>query len=229
MEDKILRKVRALLAQAEDPAATPEEAETFSAKAEELIARYAIDAALLEAKSQHRGKPTVRKFEKVEGYAKAKAHLLAGIAKAHGCRIIQHSDKTLTVIGFQSDLDVVEILYTSLLVQASHASVASHRTDRSFRTSFWYGFAHRVYQRLEETRRVVVQEAVEETHSASTALVLRDREEEVDAYQRELFPNLRKATGARIGSRDGFGSGVSAANRANIGTSSLGGGHRALA
>ena len=46
-EPDILAKVRKILAKAEDPAATPEEAETYTAKAAELIAAYGIDRALL--------------------------------------------------------------------------------------------------------------------------------------------------------------------------------------
>ena len=43
----ILAKVRKLLAKAEDPATTAEEAETYNAKASELIAGYGFDRALL--------------------------------------------------------------------------------------------------------------------------------------------------------------------------------------
>ena len=45
----ILAKVRKLLALAEDPAATTHEAETYTAKAAQLIADYGIDQALLAA------------------------------------------------------------------------------------------------------------------------------------------------------------------------------------
>ena len=47
--DKWLIRIRALLAQAEDPAATPAEAETFLAKATKLIAKLGIDTAMLAA------------------------------------------------------------------------------------------------------------------------------------------------------------------------------------
>ena len=47
MSDDILAKVRKILAKAEDLAAKPEEAETYTAKAAELVAAYGIDWALL--------------------------------------------------------------------------------------------------------------------------------------------------------------------------------------
>ena len=57
--DSRLAKIRKLLAQAEDPAATPEEASAFTAKAAELIAAYGIDAALLEDRAPQ-GEPSPR-------------------------------------------------------------------------------------------------------------------------------------------------------------------------
>ena len=47
MSDPLLARVRKLLAKAEDPACTPAEAEAFTAKATELIAKYGVDQALL--------------------------------------------------------------------------------------------------------------------------------------------------------------------------------------
>ena len=47
MTDALLARVRKLLAKAEDPACTPAEAEAFTAKATELIAKYGVDQALL--------------------------------------------------------------------------------------------------------------------------------------------------------------------------------------
>ena len=47
MYDDKLARIRKLLAQAEDPAATTAEAEAFNAKAAELMARHGVDATLL--------------------------------------------------------------------------------------------------------------------------------------------------------------------------------------
>ena len=55
MYDDKLARIRKLLAQAEDPAATAAEAEAFNAKAAELMARHGVDAALLAAADPGRG------------------------------------------------------------------------------------------------------------------------------------------------------------------------------
>lgn len=55
----LLQRVRKLLAKAEADGATPAEAEAFTVKAAELMARYGIDRALLAAaKRKPTGRPT---------------------------------------------------------------------------------------------------------------------------------------------------------------------------
>lgn len=220
-EQKILRRVRALLAQAEDPACTPEEAAAFSAKAEELIVRHAVDAALLAEKAgPGRGKPTMREYEPQAPYAKAKGTLLNAIALAHGCRVIRRgSDGQYLTLGFESDLALVDILYTSLLIQGLNGSA---RGDKSYRTSFWYGFAARVGARLEAMRN----RAANET---GAALVLADRTSEVDAHLAEMFPRVRTTSRATIRNGAGWRAGQEAGERADLGTKRFSPSAKALA
>lgn len=230
MSDKILNKVRALLTQAEDPAATAEEAEAFSRKAEELIAKYAIDLALLESQPERKGKPVTVRWEMPEGYTKAKVSLLTGIGMTHNVRVIQSNrpdGRRLILVGFESDLALVELLYTSLLVQGNHALMQASRSDRSFRTSFWYGFAYRVYERMDEMRSRAEYEATKE--STSTELVLLSRKDEVDRAVEDEFPRLRKGANGRVGSPEGFGSGQAAADRADLGGARFDSGRKVLA
>lgn len=222
MDDNILRKVRGLLAKAEDPAATPAEAEAFSAKAEALIGKYAIDRAILEHVEQDKGKVTLRVYDYPTPYGKPKASLLAGIAMTHSGKAIRSGDK-LMVYGFASDLEVIDLLYTSLLLQGTNAMLHSSHSDRSFRTSFWYGFAGRVYERLEATKRANVEES-----GTGTAIVLRDRASEVESYFKEQHPRTRSGSRGRATSHAGFTSGVNAANSASIGTTSLSGSRAAI-
>ena len=46
-KEDVADKVRKLLAKAEDPATTPEEAESFTAKAQQMMTKYAIDLAMI--------------------------------------------------------------------------------------------------------------------------------------------------------------------------------------
>lgn len=214
--ENILRKVRALLTQAEDSAATPAEARLFSAKAEELIARYAIDLALLESR-EGTGKPVLRTVVVDGAYAKPKHLLFQVIAKAYGCKAVRSNSTTEQVVGFEGDLDIVETLYASLVLQGANAMVSQPRSDRSFRAAFMYGFASQVGNRLSEMRARVT----EEVAGTGTALVLADRSDEVDEAAAEHFGTVRTSR-AQARDRGGYGAGTSAANRANLGQTGLG-------
>lgn len=221
-QNKMLNRVRALLAQAEDPAASPAEAEAFSRKAEDLIARYSIDTALIEAKAEVKGKPTSKRFEADRPYPKPKIVLANGIAKGLGMRLVAASNSSyFHVFGYQSDIEWFEVLYTSLLLQGSRDS---QHGDRSYRTSFWYGFAGRVSERMKENRKHAEQDA-----EPGTGLVLRDRESEVaDAVSAE-FPRLRKSQGGRVGSAAGYNGGRESGGRADLGGTRFSGAKKALA
>ena len=232
MNENILRKIRALLAKAEDPAATPEEAATYSAKVEQLVADYAVDRALLnERQQENRETPEMRTYPDLNPYPIPKAQLLAAIATAYNAQVIMQrrrsTGRSFVIIGFPSDLEVIDLLYTSLLLQGTNAMLHQPETDRSFRSAYWYGFSNRVARRLAETKQRT--EEQHEQAAPGTSLVLASRADEVDAHLRGAFPRATThTTRPRISSRSGFGAGTTAGNQANLGTTSLGGARRAL-
>ena len=124
--DALLAKVRKILAKAEDPATTPEEAETYTAKAAELIAAYGIDRALLAESAPETDVVGDRVVVLDAPYALDKAGLLSGVATALRCRAVQRTrydagvkELSMHLFGYDSDLARAEVLYTSLLLQAS--------------------------------------------------------------------------------------------------------------
>lgn len=155
MSEAMLSKVRKLLAQAEDPACTPAESAAFMAKATELIARYGVDRALLAARAPATDPVGGRVVEVVAPYARDKAGLLAAVADPLRCRCVRRRQGTgfaMHLFGFASDLERVELLFTSLLVQAAHglagASVPAGEHPAAFRRTWLAGFAHTVADRL---------------------------------------------------------------------------------
>lgn len=230
-DESMLRKIRALLAQAEDPAATPQEAEVFSAKAQELMIRYSIDHALIEAsKPGTRETPVLRSFTYEQGYGKPKMFLLAGIAGAFPTKVIRTQRGgvvCIEIVGFPSDLALIDTLYTSLMLQATSALSREARSDRSFRTSFWYGFASRASQRAQETYKRVTEQVVREP---GTALVLVERRSEVQDFVADHYAGSRfgKVAAGQARSRAGYSSGTKAANRADMGASRVTGGRQAV-
>lgn len=228
--ESVLRKVRALLAKAEDPAATPAEAEAFSAKAEALIAQYAIDLALLDSRKreENRGRPVTKQVPMEAPYKIPKMQLLAQIATAMDVRLVTTGRKYGTLVGFESDLEAVDLLYTSLLLQMGNALREARQNSGkrgedlvAFSQSFIQGFASVVGQRLRETRKSAV-----EATGEKAALALRDRSQVVDEALAEFFPYLKKGKASRITDYDGWARGGTEGRKADIGGSRVDGGSR---
>lgn len=224
----LLERVRKLLAQAEDSAATVAEAEAFNAKAAELIARHGIDAAHLASTGQTRDEIEHRAIGVDQPYARDKAQLLTSVADPLRCQTVHthgHDRYTVRVYGFASDLERVELLYTSLLLQATRDLVHVRpdyygESTAAYRRSWLAGFASAVYSRLlrSERRASDEQPTVDGT---STALVLRDRSAQVLDAVAAAHPRLRTMrrrdlTGS--GRTDGYHSGA----RADLGARRLG-------
>ncbi|MEC4021002.1 DUF2786 domain-containing protein [Streptomyces sp. H27-D2] len=167
---RMLGRIRALLAKAESTEFA-EEAEALSAKAQQLMAQHSISEALLAAHAS--GGPADGPGAcriGVEGpYESAKALLLDAVAAANRCQAVWSNDFDFsTVVGFESDLELVELLYTSLLLQATtamnragnqhHARSRSRRT-KDFRQSFLLAYAGRIRDRLTAATDAAVSEA----------------------------------------------------------------------
>lgn len=224
-DDPLLAKVRALLAKAESTSFAPE-AETLTAKAQELMARHAIDEAVARSASGSRGaSPDARRIAVDDPYADAKALLLHVVAEANGVRSVWYNGLALMgLVGFASDLDGVEVLFTSLLVQSTRAMVAKGSvTDgrgrsrtRSFRQSFLVAFADRIGERLALAARETRTQAEQELGS-SLVPVLARRDSEVDDAMKAVFPNLRQDHGPSVTNQAGWIAGRTAAELATLG------------
>jgi hypothetical protein len=214
--------VRALLAKAESTP-YPHEAEALSAKAQELMTRYSIDEAVVDAGRGGGGtRPIGRRLSVDDPYAGGKAELLTAIANANSCRSVWTPELGFsTVFGFPLDLDATELLYTSLLVQANAAMVAAgsqrdragRSRTRSFRASFMEGFAWRTGQRLRAASKAAT-EAASAERGASLLPVLAARTEKVEAACDAAFPNLTRRRGS-ITNTAGWRAGVVAAELAS--------------
>ncbi|SDT70314.1 DUF2786 domain-containing protein [Jiangella sp. DSM 45060] len=221
--EKVLGRVRALLAKAESTP-YPEEAEALSAKAQELMSRYAIEEALADAVTPERrtAVASARRIWLDAPYLGPKTLLVAEVGSANHCRTVS-SEKLgfVTVLGTGLDLDVVEVLSTSLLVQAARAMLATgsqythlgtSRT-RSFRHSFLLSYATRIGERLRDT-------AAQTAAAASTDLVpvFADRTRAVDTLFESLFSTATVRRSFSAGNAAGWGAGRSAADRAVLTT-----------
>jgi hypothetical protein len=154
----LVAKVRKLLAKAEGTD-NANEAEVFSAKAAQLIAAHRIDPRHV-AEALASGELGLRRIVIGRGaYVRARLSLLAAVAANHECEVVFETGPngtTATVAGYRSDLDVTEVLYTSLHAQAASQMAAVRRrtpaATQRWRRSFLFGFARRVAELLAAAR-----------------------------------------------------------------------------
>ena len=135
VDERILGRVRAFLAKAESTP-YPAEAETFTAAAQAMMARHSIDHALLMAAGRTPSdEPTARRVGVDNPYEAPKVSLLDAIASANRCRTVWNKAfGFVNVIGYPTDLDSVELIFTSLLVQATAAMTREGQRTRRGRT-----------------------------------------------------------------------------------------------
>jgi Protein of unknown function (DUF2786) len=174
---RMLDRIRALLSKAESTEFA-EEAEALSARAQQLMAKYSIDSALLAAESGREETAGGRRIAVDNPYEAAKATLLQTVAAANRCRVVWLKELGMvTAVGFPADLDAVELLFTSLLVQANTAMLraggrrdaAGNSRTRAFRQSFLVSYAIRIGERLAEATGQAEREAMAAQHAGSTA------------------------------------------------------------
>jgi hypothetical protein len=233
--DQMLAKIRKLLAKAEDPASTAGEAETYNAKATELMAAYGIDRALLAASDPDSDVVGDRVVVLDAPYARDKASLLSGIARELRCRSVLRTrylggakELSVHLFGYDSDLLRTDVLFTSLLVQAScgmgRVVVPLDESVAAFRRSWLAGFTHAVVRRLAaaETKAAGDAQRAESAASSQTsvALVLADRSVAVAEALTRQYPRLRSGRRRSL-SGSGMAEGWAAGQRADIGARRL--------
>jgi hypothetical protein len=212
----VLERVRALLAQAESTTFEAE-AEAFTAKAQELMARHAIDVAMVSAHAGRSDAPITVRLPIDDPYVGPKSLLLQFVAENSRCRAVFYRGLAMSaVVGFGPDVAATEVLFTSLLVQA-HAAVRAaaagpHTRSRAFRSAFLAAYAHRIRARLAEINAAVLADV----HGDGSILpVLAARSSAVDDAVEEMFGTLGRST-RRAYDRAGWASGELAADRARL-------------
>ncbi|WP_280666743.1 MULTISPECIES: DUF2786 domain-containing protein [unclassified Kitasatospora] len=234
-EPRMLGRIRGLLAKAESTE-FPEEAEALTAKAQQLMAQHSIDEALLSAGHANGDAPGALRIGVENPYEGPKAMLLDAVAAANRCRVVWAKEFGFcTVIGFDSDLDAIELLYTSLLVQATSAmNKAGSRQHldgasrtKAFRHSFLVSYAARIRERLVAATEQATADAAAGRHEREDGTAeqlvpderllpaLAAREQAVDSATGRMFPKLTSQR-VRVSDGEGWAAGRAAADKAAL-------------
>lgn len=220
-EEKILERIQRLIAHAEGTS-NEAEAANYWAKAQELMAKYAIDEAMARAA----GKPVQEKPHTLvvqyfgnKKYNGHKMKLMNTVCRYNRCRLIRHyKDQYMYVIGMESDTRFVELLWTSLILESwrwmlqdlkaykegppdwfaedDYDQLEPKHTPRGIYIKNWLdGFISRVGERMREHEQYVLnqQQQAQPTSGSTVALALRSSLELVDLYIDSNFGKLGKA------------------------------------
>lgn len=194
IDPKVLARVRALLAKAESTS-FPDEAEALSGKAQELMNRYALERAVVEGVDAQRGAVMTVRLWLDPPYVQAKTLLVQAVARANRCQSVALTGTDMvSIVGHESDVDTVQILVTTLLVQAGRAMAAEGRAtagggrsrSRTFRQSFLVAYAGRIGERLSEA----AEGTADDVSDDRLLPVLAARASAVDDAVGELFGDL---------------------------------------
>lgn len=227
----LLDRVRKLMDKAQSTS-NPYEAEVFARKAAELIARHRLDpdriATGVDDELGIREVPIGR-----GAYVRARLALLAAVVSAHDAQVVFGGtpDGTIAyVAGFEADLDVIGVMYSSLHGQACTQMASQRRSTAAatqrYRRSFLFGFADRLAELLAESR-VAAEGAASSSHGSDLAPALLGRRRRVDAFATERFGRVRSARAPGAAQQGGWVAGAAAAERADVGRARLAG-RRAL-
>ena len=206
------------------------EAMAFTAKAQELMTRHAIDEALVQGYRGGDDQPVAIRIPIDAPYIRAKSLLLHTVASAGRCRaVFQPLVSLSTVVGYPADIAAVELLFTSLLVQvqsamadaATTAPAGSRPRSKSFRSAFLTAYTRRIGTRLREINDAVYA-AVEHEQGPSFLPVLRSRSAAVDEFVSDRFGKLVSSRVRSGFDAAGWASGTVAADNARLSSGAVG-------
>ena len=253
---KLEARVKALMDKA-DSTEFEEEAETFRAKAIDMISKYGIDEARLRMASGENQDEIVTKMVYVEGsYKREQQRLLGCLLEVMHCAGVDYTDgRGSLVYGTRGAVERATMLFYLVVPQMRKATEAAERPTldpqsfeaflgrvmdfdktpgeksaetRKFRASFAMGFAMRVGERALEIENRNLDTEREE-YGGGAALVLVTDQQRAASKIKEDFADKLVDRKAKEYTHEGLVAGSEAGDRADLGHNGITGGHKELA
>jgi hypothetical protein len=225
-KESLLPQIQKLIDLSATPGMNQAEAAAMAERAEMLMFRHNVTMAMLAAYNVNERDITARRVTIGKPYTKEKVTLLCTVAAHMNVATMNFLDARgwrypvdVELMGFPGDLDQVEQLYTSLLVQANRDMLTAEPTDprehlASFRSFWLVGFINTVHRRLSRVRFNAAAES--DTNdggtAGGTALVLADRmavvqrwagQRYADATLADVKPVYTRGEGEQLGREHG--------------------------
>jgi hypothetical protein len=123
VSEKVMERIRNLLAKANDPASSPSEREQYLDEANKRMNRHAIDMAMLDASRTigEKRKPTQKRivlFDSNFEWGSQFMTVIMSMCETNRCRYAFHNGyRSITIVGMQEDVDWVEMLWLNVFFQ----------------------------------------------------------------------------------------------------------------
>lgn len=205
-QDSIVEKVRSILDRANHPNTPREEAETAFAMAQKLITKYNLDeSALADAEA-----PESIEHETIVisgQYGKRRQSIAYRIAVRNSCagyvsKAWSSSSRkdvfSVTIYGTKADIFATKVLWTAVDAFIARSLPLG---DRTFRTSWLYGFENGISRALHKANNEAVVE------HGGNSLVLVQRAERADKEMRATVKLRNVYSRSRIGDGGGYNAG----------------------
>lgn len=199
-QEKIIDRIRKLMALA--TSSNEHESAAAAGKAQELMLKHNLSAAVLEEKQSD----NVREFIDEKNGSTWRASLLNGIALGLMCRIVVHpvsgKTKRYAVLGRPQNVEVVQYMYEYLTKELERLSPRPLHTAES--NAFRRGAVSVIGQRMRETFAEFKQASTD-----TMALVVAE-DKAVEAFKDELYKELSKGRAGHIGDASAYRAGQAA-------------------
>ena len=224
MSEKYIDRINALLAKAESTD-SPEEAALFTAKAQELMLKHAIDEAMLRKETTEGFIAETITLHHTSSHARRIITYLAlpAVCAMGTCRgyLVTRQAKSFMIVGRAEDIAANKRMIESLIAQGMsqmkvwaatdpHFLFLDRANQRNAKGQFLVSFGLEVSRRLSEKYTEVVA-------TTGAELVLANRLAPIDRFMTEQFGQLRKVTHRMNGHAYGREEGRAAGQRANLG------------
>lgn len=224
------------------------EASTYIAKAQELMTKWAISDAELDASGDHETDEITSVFHAVSKsvYFLPTVHLWSFIAEANGVHVLcfditrYGTNQGVLLVGWRSDIERVELMFQLIEVQVKRERnrqlpemyrdpvyQANDRLRRAinkkisnWKQAFTVAYAVRIGQRLRDQAERTKHDVIQSTGSG-TELVLVDREKRVDDFWNAMTGDVKEGK-ARKYDAAGYHAGHGAADSADLGNTRVG-------